>query len=447
MTIPQESRRRIVVTGLGLFSPIGIGAEAFWSSLAAGRSGIAKITLLDFCAAPRNVAGEVREFNESTAKKVYLQQQKKSIKVMCREIQLGVASALQAVQHCGLDLEKVDHQRFGVDFGANLMFSPPDVLKDPCWVCVDDGDPARKFHYERWGNAGENAAGRTGMGVMEPLWLLKYLPNMPGCHIGIALSAYGPNNSLTLEEASGLLAVSEAFRIMERGSADVMVAGATGTRLHPVKSVHAKMWDQLADSDEPPETWYRPFDARRTGQVIAEGSGALVLEEEAAATARGATIYGQVLGAGASCVIDRGGNAHPRAALANAMRSALRDAGLGPADVGHINAHGLGTTDSDREEAAAIRDVFGEFGSRVPVTAIKSYLGNSGAGCGVLELSASLLGLRHGIVPPTLNYRQPDPECPLNVVHDEPLPVENKTVLSTNVTRMGQAVAVIVRGM
>jgi 3-oxoacyl-[acyl-carrier-protein] synthase II len=321
------------------------------------------------------------------------------------------------------------------------------VLKDPCWVCVDDDDPSRDFHYERWGNSGGNAGGRTGMGVMEPLWLLKYLPNMPGCHIGIALSAYGPNNSLTLQEASGLLAVSEAFRIMERGSADVMVAGATGTRLHPVKSVHARFWDQLADSDDPPETWYRPFDARRMGQVVAEGAGAIVLEDETDAQARGATIYGRVLGSGASCVIDRSGKDQPRAALANAMRSALRDAGLQPGDIGHINAHGLATTVSDREEAAAILDVFGDFGKRVPVTAIKSYIGNAGAGCGVLELSASLLGLQQGIVLPTLNYATPDPDCPLNVVHGEPLPVQNKTVLSLNVTRMGQAAAVIVQGI
>lgn len=446
MTNPQESRRRIVVTGLGLFSPIGIGADAYWNSLAAGRSGIAKIDQLEFCAAPRNIGGEVKEFTESTAKKEYLKQQRKSLKVMCREIQLGVASALQAVAHCGVDLETVDHQRFGVDFGANLMFSPPDVLKDPCWACVEENDPRHAFHYERWGSSGKNTGQRSGMGVMEPLWLLKYLPNMPGCHIGIALAAYGPNNSLTLAEASGLLAVSEAFRIMERGSADVMVAGATGTRLHPVKSVHAKMWDQLADSDDPPETWYRPFDARRMGQVVAEGSGAIVLEEESAANARGATVFGQVLGCGASCVINRNGHARPRTALANAMRAALRDAGLEPGDVGHINAHGLATTESDREEAAAIGDVFADLGSRVPVTAIKSYIGNSGAGCGVLELSASLLGLQHGVVLPTLNYEQPDPDCPLNVVHGEPLPVENRTLLSINVTRMGQAAAVIVQG-
>jgi 3-oxoacyl-[acyl-carrier-protein] synthase II len=445
MTDPQETRRRIVVTGLGLFSPIGIGADAYWSSLSSGRSGIAKIEQLEFTAAPRNIGGEVKEFTESSAKKDYLKQQRKSLKVMCREIQLGVASALQAVEHSGLDLDSVDHQRFGVDFGANLMFSPPDVLKDPCWACVDEDDPARDFRYERWGNAGEGP-GRTGMGVMEPLWLLKYLPNMPGCHIGIALSAYGPNNSLTLEEASGLLAVSEAFRIMERGSADVMVAGTTGTRLHPVKSVHAKMWDQLAESDDLPATWCRPFDARRMGQVVAEGSGAIVLEDESAAKARGATIYGLVLGSGASCVIDRGGRPQIRTALANAMRAALRDAGLEPGEIGHINAHGLGTTDSDREEAAAIQDVFGDLGSRVAVTAVKSYIGNAGAGCGVLELAASLLGLQHGVVLPTLNYEQPDPDCPLNVVHGEPLPVENRTVLSINVTRMGQAAAVIVWG-
>ena len=443
----SKSRRRIVITGLGLFTPIGIGVDAVWDSLSNGRSGIGRIDLMTNSAAPRDVGGEVREFTQATARKQYINSQRKSVKIMCREIQLGVASALQAVENSGLDLTLIDPQRFGVDFGANLMSVPPEMLRDASWVCVNEDDPTREFHYERWGNSGVNADKKTGMGTMEPLWLLKYLPNMPGCHIGIAVQACGPNNSLTLEEASGLMSLREAYRILERGSADVMIAGSTGTRLHPVTSIHAKMWDQLADSDDPPETWSRPFDANRMGQVVAEGAGSLILEDESAAQARGANLYGELLGAGATCSIDRDGTANLRAALASSMRAALQDADLQPGDIGHINAHGLGTTDSDREEAAAIHDVFGDLGAKVPVTALKSYTGNSGAGCGIIELAGSLLSLKQGIVLPTLNYLTPDPECPLNVVHGGPLAIENKTVLSINVSRLGQAAAVIAQGV
>lgn len=446
MSNSMSSSPSVVITGLGIFSPLGIGIDPVWEHLSLGRSGIAPLERLEYTAAPRNVGGEVREFTESSARKLYLKKLRKSIKVMCREIQMGVASALQAVEHSGLDLEAVEHARMGIDFGANLMSSPPDVLKDPSWQCVDEEDATRQFHFERWGNAGRNAESRSGMAVMEPLWLLKYLPNMPACHIGIALDARGPNNSLTLDEASGNLAVGEACRILQRGAADIMIAGVTGTRVHPVKTLHAALWDELAEyPDDPPATWCRPFDASRTGQVVGEGACSFVLETEEAAKARGATIYGRILGTGSSCVADRNGNAHLREALANAMRSALRDAGLTPADIGHINAHGLATADSDRQEAAAIHDVFASRAAEVPVTALKSYFGNAGSSCGLLELTGSLLGLHQNVVPPTLNYETPDPECPLNVVHGEPLSVANKTVLNINVTRMGQASAAIVQ--
>ncbi|MFQ5730661.1 MAG: beta-ketoacyl-[acyl-carrier-protein] synthase family protein [Planctomycetaceae bacterium] len=437
--------RNIVVTGLGILSPIGIGADAFWDSLANCRSGVAKIGLMDYCGAPRNIGGEVKDFTVKTAKKDYLKQQRKSIKVMCREIQLGVASALQSVAHSGIDLEAIDHGRFGVDFGANLMLSPPDVLANPASVCVDNGDESRAFHFERWGRTGGNADAESGMAVMEPLWLLKYLPNMPGCHIGIAVDARGPNNSLTLAEASGNLALGEARRIMQRRAADIMIAGVTGTRLHPIKSLHAAMWDDLADFDDPPETWSRPFDARRNGEVLGEGACSLLLEDEAAATARGATIYARILGSGASCVADRTGTPDRRQALVNAMQSAFRDADLQPDDIGHIHAHGLSSVDCDREEAAAIVDVFGGPGTQPPVTALTSYFGNCGSGCGLLELAGSILALRRGVVPATLNYEKPDPDCPLNVVRGEPRSVANKTVLNINVTRMGQASASIAR--
>ncbi|MBW3541059.1 MAG: beta-ketoacyl-[acyl-carrier-protein] synthase family protein [Planctomycetes bacterium] len=450
-TSNSAADRRVVITGVGVLSPLGIGAETFWQNLRAGHSGIAPIRLMSHSAAPQNIGGEIRDFDEQSAKKTYLKPLRKSLKVMCREIQLGTASAALALEHAGfavgdkgLEPGQLNHERLGVDFGANLMFSPPEVLQDPCSKCVDDDDPQHAFHYERWGPEGENAGATSGMGSMEPLWLLRYLPNMPACHIGIFADARGPSNSLTLDEASGNLSIAEAWRIVRRDKADVMIAGTTGTRLHPVKTLHAALWDELAESDEPPQCWCRPFDQRRTGQVVAEGACSLILEEESHARNRGAQILGRVRGAGAACVVSRDGRPQPRKALAAAMRKALGDAGLTPGDIGHINAHGLGGRRADIEEAIAIHEVFGPHAATVPVTALKSALGNSGSGCGTLELAGSLLALQEALIPVTLNYETPDPECPLTIIHGEPRRTDNPIVLSINVTRMGQASALIV---
>jgi 3-oxoacyl-[acyl-carrier-protein] synthase II len=438
MSSNQQSNRQVVITGIGIASPLGMGVEPFWEHLSTGRSGIGPAEILTGTALPGNVAGEVTEFTKSTARKQYLKPQRKSIKVMCREIQLGIASASLAVENSGLDLDAIDHDRLGIEFGANLMFSPPDVLQDASWKCVDEGATDYNFHFDRWG--------KLGLPAMEPLWLLRYLPNMPGCHIGIAVDAHGPNNSITMDDASANLVLGEAYRIIQRGSADQMIAGTTGTRLHSVKSTHARFWDELAETPEPPATWCRPFDRDRTGQVAGEGACSFILEDSQIAADRKATVYGTVLGAGASCVADRDGTPRLREALAAAMQAALRDASLQPADIGHINAHGEASRKCDVQEAAAIRDIFGELAPTIPVTALKSYFGNSGSGCGTLELAGSLLGLQYGVVPATLNYTTPDPDCPLNIVHGESLAIENKVVLSINVTRMGQASALIVRG-
>jgi 3-oxoacyl-[acyl-carrier-protein] synthase II len=432
-----DSPRRIVITGVGIVSPLGIGFDVFAENLLAGKSGISRLESVSYSGAPRNVGGEIKDFTETTARKKYLEKQKKSIKVMCREIQFGVASAALALDNSGLDLESVDHERFGVDFGANLMFSPPEVLKDACWSCVEPTDPEFHFQYDQWGG--------KGMGSLEPLWLLRYLPNMPACHIGIYADARGPSNSITQNEASGNLAVAEAYRVIERGLADVMIAGTTGTRIHPVKSMHAALWDILAEhGDEPPETWSRPFDATRNGEVLAEGACSFLLEEESHARARGAKILARILGAGSSCTLTHNGRPGVTRAMVNAIGVALRDAGLTPDRIGHINAHGLGTPNMDIDEAQAIHEVFGRRAEGMPVTALKSALGNSGAGCGSLELAGSLAGLRQGVVPGTLNYRNPDPACRLNIVHGKPLPISNRVALNLNVTGMGQAAALII---
>jgi 3-oxoacyl-[acyl-carrier-protein] synthase II len=437
MTRSFESPRRVVITGVGIVSPLGIGFDVFSANLLAGRSSVSRLESVAYSGAPDNVGAEIKDFNETTAKNEYLKKQRKSIKVMCREIQFGVASASLAIENSALDLTAINHERFGVDFGANLMFSPPEVLKDACWTCVDKEDPTFEFQYEQWG--------QKGISSLEPLWLLRYLPNMPACHIGIYADARGPSNSITLNEASGNLAVAEAYHVIQRDLADVMIAGTTGTKIHSVKSMHAALWDILArHGNDPPETWSRPFEKSRTGEVIAEGACSFILEEESHAIKRGARILGRVLGAGSSCAFDRNGHVCVTRALVNAMRVAIRDAGITAEQVGHINAHGLGTPQMDVDEAKAIHEVFGSAADKIPVTALKSSLGNSGAGCGSIELAGSLAGLREGVVPATLNYRVPDPACRLNIVHGEPRSVTNRVFLNANVTSMGQASVLIV---
>lgn len=428
----NSSDRQVVITGIGVVSPIGIGADTFWDNLINGKSGIGPATMFSDLAAPDDIVGEVSEFTPTAAKKIYLKTQRKSIKVMCREIQLGVASAMQALEHANIGEDTIDRDRIGVDFGANLMLSPPDVLVDPVMKCINDD---RDFQFDEWG--------QTGLPGMQPLWLLCYLPNMPGCHIGIAADARGPNNSITLGEASANLVVAEACRVIQRGRAEIMIAGTTGTRVHPVKSMHAKLWDSLASSPEEATARCRPFEKNRTGEVVGEGACSLILEEEEHARARGATIYGRIRGYGASCVSSTDGKVDQAKAIVNSINSALGSAGMTAADIGHINAHGTGCPQSDLNEAAAIREILGERASDVPVFALKSYTGNSGSGGGSQELAASVLALKNGQLPATLNYEEPDPACGITV-NSTVTAVETPVGVNVSVTRMGQASVVIV---
>jgi 3-oxoacyl-[acyl-carrier-protein] synthase II len=382
----------------------------------------------------RGVGGDIKDFNDETIKKVHLKDLRKSLKVMSRDIQMAMAAASQAIAETGLKGGGVDPERIGVEYGANLIFSPPEDLKDACWACTDD---KQEFHFEQWGE--------KGLAKMEPLWMLKYLPNMPGCHIAIYADARGPSNSLTLDEASSGVVITEALRILRRHAADVMITGSTGTRLHPIRAMHASLWDDVAADPQHPEQSCRPFDVKRTGQVIGESAGCLVLEDEEHAKKRGAKIYGYLLGGGSSCVLGKDGNPDLRKAIGNAIQSALGDANLKPADVGHINAHGSGDPEDDAIEAAAFHDVFGEAASKIPVCSIKGYIGNSGAGSGIVEIAASLLASAEGQAPKTLNCEQPDPALKLNVTRDF-TPVANKTFVKVNYTRAGQATAVVFQG-
>jgi 3-oxoacyl-[acyl-carrier-protein] synthase II len=281
------------------------------------------------------------------------------------------------------------------------------------------------------------------MPQLSPLWLLKYLPNMPASHVAIFNDLRGPNNSITLREAASNLAVGEAFRTITRGHAEVMIAGATGTRVHPMKAVHAVQTEQLAMNGLEPARASRPFDLNRKGMVLGEGAAAIVIEELEHAKARGATIYGEIVGHASSQVTDRNFVAHRERAFANVIRMTLADAGATIDDVGHIHAHGLSTQSCDAEEAAAIREVFGSRADTLPVAAAKSYFGNLGAGSGLVELIASVLAMRQGKLFPILNYETPDPACPIAAAKEGMSP--GRSVLNLSVTPQGQASAVMVR--
>jgi 3-oxoacyl-[acyl-carrier-protein] synthase II len=427
--------RSVVITGVGLVSPIGMDPATYWSRLAGGISGIGAPG--DRLRGARAlcegmVAGEIKEFDEKAARDYLPKNQRKNIKVMCRDIMMGASAAMLAVQDSGIDVEKTDHDRIGVDFGANLMFTVPDALQGPA---VNSLDAEGNFDMSRWGTA--------GMPKMEPLWLLKYLPNMPACHIAIFVDSHGPSNSITQDEASGNLALMEAFRVLQRGAADVMIAGSTGARLHDLKTIHARLWGELGYYEPDPTASCRPFDVHRSGQVVAEGAASFIVETEEHANARGARIYGRILGGGSSCV-STGQQPNLRQAIGNSLRKALLSAGVSTEQIGHINAHGVGSVESDLAEAQAIHDVFGPRGAAVPVTSTKGHLGNSGAGTASLDLAASLLGLQKGLIPPTLHCDDPDPQCNLNIVR-EPTRAESGIVLNVNFTRFGQASSLIVQ--
>jgi 3-oxoacyl-[acyl-carrier-protein] synthase II len=280
------------------------------------------------------------------------------------------------------------------------------------------------------------------MSKVTPLWLLKYLPNMPASHIAIYNDLRGPNNSLTYREASANLAIGEAYFTIVRGGADRMIAGATGSCIHPLKTVHVALQTPLANNGGDPRRLSRPFDLHRTGMVLGEGAGAVVLEELEMARARGATIWAEIVGCGSSVTVKPNSVADYDMAIQNAVQMALRAGGLAADRIGHIHAHGLGTQKSDQDEAHAINAIFGDYSGHIPVAAAKSFFGNLGAGGGVAEFICSLLALRHGKLFPVLNYETPDPQCLLRLATDDSAH-PGGSVLNISFTMQGQASCVV----
>jgi 3-oxoacyl-[acyl-carrier-protein] synthase II len=420
----SSERTRIVITGLGVLSPIGIGPDAFWQSLGAGQSGVKRITLFDPSALPCQIAGEISDFD---AKGYLDKKDRKSLKMMARSIQMGVAASTLALRDSGLDLEKEDPARIGIDYGASLIASDMEELA-PAATASCHGGP---------GEVDMQAWGKEGLAAMPPLWMLKYLPNMPACHVSILYNLQGPSNTVTENDVAGLLALAEAQRVIERGDADVMLTGGSDSRVNLLSMTRLTMFHRFSRRNDEPARACRPFDAARDGLVFGEGSTVLVLENLAHARGRGAKIYGEVVSCAASHDRRRDGEG-----LARAIQAALRQAGIAAEQLDHVNAQGYGHPDLDRFEAAGLRRAFGA--AIPPVVACKGYFGNLGAAASSTEMAVSLLAFAQGVLPPTLNCTDPDPEFALPI-QQSPKPVTKDYFLKISFSDMGQCAACVVK--
>jgi len=407
---------------MGIVSPIGVGADAVWASLVAGKSGVRHVPDLVAAEHPIPIAGEVVDFDAKEFVKP-----RKALKVMARETQLGFAAAEMAWAEAGLDDAKLDPDRLGVTCGSNMFCPELPELEPGCRACDAGGG---RFDFNRWGS--------DGLREVQPLWLLKYLPNMLPAHISITHDARGPSNAIVAGETSGLLAIIEAAEAVARGHADVMITGGASSTI----AMMDWMWHggaRLSRRIDEPHRASRPFDADRDGWVGAEGAAMFVLESRAHAEARGAQPIARIRGFGRRNQPTANDHASTGTAIRQAIAAALAMAGAEPADVGYVSAHGMSTELDDRVEAEAIRATLDD----VPVTAPKSFFGNIGAAGGALELAVSLVGLQRDEIPPTLNYDTPDPKCPVNIV-TEPTPVRTSSVMAISHRTTGQAVTLLV---
>jgi 3-oxoacyl-[acyl-carrier-protein] synthase II len=379
----------VVVTGLGAVTPLGNTAEEFWSGLRQGRSGIGSITRFDAGAYATRIAGEVRGFDALK----YVD--KKDDRKFDPFIKYAVACAVMAVEDAGLDLNAVDKTRFGVLVGSGIggittLLDSYDVLKS------------------------------KGPDRVSPFFIPMLIINMASGIVSIRLGAQGPNSSVVTACATGNHAIGDAMKIIERGAADVMVAGGAEAIIMPLTIAGFCQMKAMSTRNDDPTRASRPFDADRDGFVCGEGGGLLVIEDLDHALRRDARIYAELVGYGMTgdayhlTAPDPGGDG-----AARAMAGALRDGGLETGDVGYINAHGTSTPYNDKFETMAIKRVFGEHAHKLAVSSTKSMTGHLLGAAGGVEAIATILAIYHGILPPTINYETPDLECDLDYVPNQ----------------------------
>ena len=379
-------RRKVVVTGIGAVTPLGLTAQGFWSNLVAGKSGVGPMTLCDPTPFPCRIAGEVKGFDPGQ----FINP--KEARRMARFSQLGVAAALGAVEDAGLDVAHDDQHRIGVLLGNGNGGFP--TTEEGCRVLVEKG----------------------GM-RMSPFFFPMTLPNMAAANVSRIIGAKGYNSTVITACAASNQAIGESLEVIRRGVADVMLSGGTEAGISQLGLGGFCVMRALSTRNHEPEKASRPFDAKRDGFVPAEGAAILVMESLEHAQARGASILCEVAGFGCSC--DAFHPVQPEQSgqsTTMAMRWALEDAGVELGEVDYINAHGTSTPLNDAVESLAIKLLFGDYAYKIPVSSTKSMIGHALGAAGALEAVACIRSITDGIVHPTINYEFPDPECDLDYV-------------------------------
>ncbi|HEY6106312.1 MAG TPA: beta-ketoacyl-ACP synthase II [Anaeromyxobacteraceae bacterium] len=381
------SQRRVVVTGLGLVSPVGIGVEESWKAIVAGKSGIGPITQFDVSTFPTRIAGEVKGFQPE------LYMEKKEVRRNDRFIHFALAAADMAMKDSGLDMGKEDPERMGAIIGSGM--GGLRELEDTHTTIV-----------------------QRGVRKVGPFFIPALIINLAPGQIALRWGLKGPNFSPVSACATGNHSIGDAFIYIQRGMADAMLAGGTEATITPLGIGGFCAARALSERNDAPEKASRPFDKHRDGFVAAEGSGLLVLEEYERARRRGARIYAEVVGYGATCdayhitAPSPGGEGGARA-----MRLAMKEAGLAPEQVGYVNAHGTSTPAGDVEECRAVKTVFGDWARRgLAVSSTKSITGHMLGAAGGAEAVFSILALHRGVLPPTINVDEQDPACDIDVI-------------------------------
>lgn len=423
--------RRVVITGLGVVAPNGVGKDAFWAACCDGVSGVGPIRSFDATRHPVQIAAEVNDFDVTP---FLPDEHRKSVKIMSRSTKFAVGAAGLAVRDSGLGPNWPDPTRVGVCMGTGVVpIDLPEIAPALASACTDG-----KLQTDR--------LGQQGAAAVQPMWILKYLPNMVAAHISMALNAQGPNSTITTACVAGTQAIGEAFRLVSRGDADVMIAGGADSRIDPLMLLAYSALGALSRSDRDPQEVSRPFDRRRDGFVLGEGAGVLVLEDLESARKRNAPIYAEVKGFGSSFDAFSITKPDPEArGAARAIEAALNEARVDRADVDYINAHGTSTRLNDQMETVAVKRVFGEHARRLPLSSIKSMIGHLIGAAGAVEAVALALTLRDGVVPPTINLTDPDPACDLDYVPQTAREYRTRSAVSTSFGFGGQNGALVMQ--
>lgn len=408
-------KRRIVITGMGVISPVGTGLNKFWTSLINGQSGIDKITRFDTSNLPTKIAGEVKDFNPEN----YIE--KKELRRLDRFTQFAISATKMALEDSALDLSAVDRTRVGVILGSGIGGTIT------------------------WEEQHKNLLNK-GAGRVSPFFIPMMIVNMASGQVSMTFELKGPNFTVVTACASGTNAVGEAFRTLQRGDADIIISGGTEAPITELSLAGFSSMKALSTRNDEPSRASRPFDRDRDGFVMGEGAGILVMETLDSALKRNAKIYAEVIGYGTTADAYHLTQPAPEGEGASrAMKAAISDAGISANDVDYINAHGTSTPLNDKFETLAIKHTFGEHAYQLAVSSTKSMTGHLLGAAGAVETIASVLATYNDEIPPTINYENEDPECDLNYVPNKAIKRTVNVALSNSMGFGGHNACIIVK--